>query len=65
MSAFVARYESRCAGCDEWIHPGDLVVFGGTSVIHADCDDTQSETEKALIVCPSCHLTQPCGCDDE
>jgi hypothetical protein len=65
VSTFTARYSSRCAGCDEQIHPGDTVAFGGTSTIHADCDDTQTETEKALVVCPGCHLTQPCGCEDD
>lgn len=65
MSAFTARYSSRCAGCDERIEPGDMVVYGGYAVVHADCDDTQTETEKEPVVCPSCHLTQPCGCEDD
>jgi hypothetical protein len=65
VSTFTARYSSRCADCDEQIHPGDTVTFGGTSTIHADCDDAQTETEKALTVCPGCQLTQPCGCEDD
>lgn len=61
---FPARYSSRCDSCDERIREGDLVTFGGTSVIHADCTDTQVD-ERPVVTCPTCCLTVPCGCEDD
>lgn len=62
-AVFTARFASRCASCDESIREGDLVTYGGTSVIHADCHDDVTDDDRALLICPACHLTKPCDCE--
>ena len=60
---FRARYHGRCAECDEHIRPGDEVVYLEGDVVHADCDE-HAEPERPVTICPTCHLTKPCDCED-
>lgn len=66
MRTFTARYHGRCAACDEQIIPGDTVGYDDDgALVHDNCDDAAPPAEKAAVVCPTCWLTKPCGCDDE
>lgn len=61
---FVARYPGRCDGCGERIHAGDEVKYDDQDVIHADCDESTT-VERPAVICPSCWLSKPCGCEDD
>lgn len=63
MRTFRARYPGRCGNCDEPIEPGDEVTYVDEDVVHADCD-TPEPTGRPTPVCPACHLTQPCDCQE-
>lgn len=65
MSApFVARFPGRCGACDEAIRVGQSVRYADEGdLIHADCEEFPP-VERPVTVCPTCHLTVPCGCED-
>ena len=39
MTAIPAKYRSRCGICDEWIEPGDLIVYVDDEPCHERCED--------------------------
>lgn len=63
---FRARYHGRCAECDGPIRPDDEVVYLDGELVHADfgCRE-QAERERPMTICPLCHLTKPCDCEDD
>ncbi len=61
---FPARFPGRCAAdCGQRIEPGDDVTYVEDELVHAGCVDGAPEPRRAPI-CPACHLTQPCDCED-
>ncbi len=70
MSTFTARFPGRChADCGEPIEPGDLCTYVDDRPVHSWCADTATNdlgpmpTPRAVVICPTCHLVQPCDCD--
>lgn len=39
MSAIRAGYRATCAGCPDFIEPGDEVVFVDDEPVHVACED--------------------------
>ena len=65
MSAtFTARHRTRCLTCDEDIRPGDEAAWDDGLVVHAACLGDE-RVERVAAICPICHLTKPCDCEDE
>ena len=62
--SFPARYRGHCPRCDESIATGEDVTYEGDDLVHADCDE-HYERVLAVVICPACHLTKPCGCEDD
>lgn len=57
--AFRADHDGSCERCGGSIQSGDLVEFRGFgSLEHVDCE------RAARVVCTTCWLVKPCGCDD-
>lgn len=71
MSAlFRARYAGRCAaGCGEPIEAGDDVTFVDDRLVHVECADRGvpvcGHAPRPVTICPTCHLTRPCDCEDQ
>ncbi len=69
MSAlFRARYAGRCAAdCGNDIEPGDDVTFASDLLVHVECSDHMpaASVDRPVTICPTCHLTRPCDCEDE
>lgn len=63
MSAFVAKFGGRCAGCDDRIKPGQLVVYVNDELVHLDCEEL-ALTPQPAEVCTTCWLEKPCPCED-
>lgn len=64
---FRARYASRCAAsCGNDIESGDDVTYVDDRLAHVECSDnlTPAPTERPVTICPTCHLTRPCDCED-
>lgn len=61
---FRARYYGRCAECDGLISPDEVVVYVDGELVHADHDEMVT-AERPVTICPTCHLTKPCDCEDE
>lgn len=70
-SVFVARFTSRCAGCDEPIEPGDDARASTSGWVHADCDPPEPAPARAPRPteppCDRCFqipaANGACGCD--
>jgi len=67
---FTARYPGRCAACDDPIEPGEALRYDpDEQVVHADCDRptpaTAATRRVPAAVCPTCHLTRPCDCEEQ
>jgi hypothetical protein len=66
---FPAGYPSRCASCDERIHPGDLINYSREDgATHADCIEAAQVAEDSARPepepCTTCWLTHPEGACD-
>lgn len=61
---FAARYAANCGHCYGRITPGDDVRYDEDRLVHDDCQAGFEEFDATAKVCPSCHLTLPCGCED-
>ena len=64
---FRARYASGCAAdCGGDIEPGDDVTFVDDRLVHVECADHMpaARLEHPVTICPTCHLTKPCDCED-
>lgn len=62
--SFEAQFNGKCWNeCGSPIWPGDRVKYMGPfgELVHVGCHYTP---EKAPIICSSCFLSKPCGCDD-
>lgn len=62
---FPARYAGTCQRCFERINPGEQVAYDdGRELVHADCDEHYEATVRPVSICTTCHLQQPCDCQD-
>lgn len=65
---FEAKYHGRCADCGEHIAPGDRVRYDDDRLVHDNCEASATPDPTVLrpdeIVCESCWLVKPCGCED-
>jgi hypothetical protein len=64
---FAARYQGRCATCDEQIEPGDMVRYVDDGLVHLWCLDVSLRSRRrpvVEVVCTVCFLIKPCGCED-
>lgn len=60
-----ARRDSRCPGCGDRIREGEEITATDDGWVHLDCGGTPTiTTRKPVSVCPTCHLTTPCECED-
>ena len=62
--AFPARYPGHCTRCDERINIGEPITYDEDDVVHADCDAHYEAAVRPVAICPTCHLTKPCDCED-
>ena len=60
---FEARFPGWCGSCEEAIRVGQSVYYQAGVLLHGDCE-ASAPVERPVAVCPDCHLTQPCGCED-
>jgi hypothetical protein len=67
---FSARYQGRCDACGEDIYPGQSIRYERDALdsesgypVHVDCEEP-SPDERPVTICPACHLTMPCDCED-
>lgn len=61
---FVARYLGQCGSCEEEIKPGQEITYDeGDQTVHVDCD-AAAPVERPVTLCPTCHLTKPCDCEE-
>lgn len=69
MATFQARYGGHCDACEESIVPGERVLYVDDNVlVHAGCADSELRVRRRPakeVVCKTCFLIKPCGCDDE
>lgn len=66
---FTAKYDGRCAECQETIYAGDQLRWNEERrAIHADCASDELKAEVERPTCPKCWLTistsGACGCDE-
>lgn len=69
MSAnpFPACFPGRCGACGEGISVDEPIRFDAesdTNYVHDNCADREPAPERPVVVCQTCWLTKPCGCDD-
>lgn len=66
MSAFVARFEGTCTSCFDPIEGGDRVLYVDDDLVHEACEGRAMSTpvERVAVVCTSCFIEKPCGCED-
>ena len=60
---FAARFPGWCGSCGEAVREGQLVYYAAGDLLHADCASC-APVKWSAVICPTCHLTQPCGCED-
>lgn len=63
---FTAQYHGQCSNCEQPIVPGDSCRYNDDNeVVHAkDCDGYAKRLEeRPAVICTTCWLTKPCGCD--
>ncbi|HLP66364.1 MAG TPA: hypothetical protein VK181_02470 [Rhizobium sp.] len=63
---FTAHYAGNCQECGGRFDAGDLIereqAYGYR---HASCpDDPSVDLKPSDVVCESCFIVKPCGCDD-
>jgi hypothetical protein len=59
---FEAQFETWCVNCDEKIFPGEIIAKdAGGDWVHDHC---VRKPAKELVICQTCWLVMPCGCDD-
>lgn len=68
MSAFLARFQSRCLACEQAIHEGDPARWTeGREVVHAGCPEPADPLTVERTPCPSCFQVPAangtCGCE--
>lgn len=56
---FEARYNGRCAACDERIHEGDPVRFADDALVHDDCAAAAPKERAPLPICSRCFTELP------
>lgn len=63
---FPARYPGKCPACGDAIDTGDLLTYDEDDVVvHSECASRAPEqTRRPVVICPSCYLAKPCGCED-
>ena len=65
MSAFPARYPGTCGHCYGLFVAGVLIRYDEDRLVHNDCQSGFEEFDATAKICPTCHLTLPCGCEDD
>lgn len=64
MAVFPARYQGRCAGCEERIFEGDFIEMVDGKAVHADCIAAAPVERPEPPVCTDCWLVHPVGACD-
>lgn len=66
---FTAKYDGRCAECQETIYRGDQLQMIDGQAVHADCTPDDRSEPPARPTCPTCWLeistSGACGCDED
>ncbi len=63
---FTAKYDGRCAECEDTIYAGDVLEWVRGQVVHVDCVPDDTKDKPTRPTCPDCWQEIPasgeCGC---
>ncbi|KWX66820.1 hypothetical protein [Mycobacterium sp. NAZ190054] len=60
--SFEAKYQGRCAECDDRIEPGEQATYADDDLVHVACETEPAREDDPDEVCTACRLVHSGEC---